>query len=142
MALNTQLLEQSFELIKPRADEFASSFYEFLFKDYSQTQSLFSDADMGEQRKKLVKSLVLIVDAMNRSDELSSSLKGLGIRHVKYGVLPEHYPMVGRSLLKSFELHLGSAWTEEIEQTWKDAYETIAQLMLEGADYPIGKVSL
>ncbi|MGL5794458.1 MAG: globin domain-containing protein, partial [Waterburya sp.] len=49
-----------------------------------------------------------------------------------YGVLPEHYPMVGNSLLKSLESFLGENWTEEVKQAWTEAYTAIAQLMLEG----------
>jgi nitric oxide dioxygenase len=54
---------------------------------------------------------------------------------VKYGTLPEHYPMVGRTLLKTFESFLKKDWTPEVKQAWVDAYEAITSLMLEGASY-------
>jgi hemoglobin-like flavoprotein len=67
---------------------------------------------------------------------LSDSLKGLGTRHVKYGTLPQHYPIVGSVLLKTFAQILGNAWTPEVRQAWVDAYGAVTKLMLEGADYP------
>lgn len=48
-----------------------------------------------------------------KKEVLENALKGLGTRHVKYGVLPQHYPMVGGALLKTFEALLGSDWTPE-----------------------------
>lgn len=135
MGLNVQVLEQSFASIKPHAHGFASSFYETLFVSYPQVQPLFTHSNMDEQRQKLIKSLVLIIESLRRPHELTSMLKGLGRRHVQYGVLPEHYPMVGKSLLKTFELYLGNAWTREVEQAWIEAYQTISQLMLDGTEY-------
>jgi hemoglobin-like flavoprotein len=67
---------------------------------------------------------------------VNSALTGLGTRHVQYGVLPEHYPMVGNTLLKTLASFLGTAWTPQTKQAWVDAYDAIAQIMLEGADYP------
>jgi hemoglobin-like flavoprotein len=136
MSLNVELLEQSFELVKGRGDEFTAQFYAALFSDYPTVKPLFASTHMEEQGKKLFASLVLVVDALRQPDVLEGALKGLGTRHVKYGVLPEHYPMVGSSLLKTFEFVLGTHWTADVKQAWTDAYGAVTQLMLEGADYP------
>jgi hemoglobin-like flavoprotein len=136
MALNVELLSESFGLVKPRAEEFAHSFYDNLFADYPETQALFVDTKMAEQRMHLVKALAMVVENLRRPDVLSDSLKGLGARHVNYGILPQHYPMVGGSLLKTFESYLGGEWTPEVRQAWVDAYAAITALMLEGAHYP------
>jgi hemoglobin-like flavoprotein len=37
----------------------------------------------------------------------------LGKRHVKYGVLPAHYDVVGQALLATLESGLGAEWTEQ-----------------------------
>lgn len=136
MALNVELLSESFGRIKPRAEEFAHSFYDNLFADYPQTPPLFAHSNMAEQRMHLVKALALVVENLRRPDVLSESLQGLGARHVNYGILPEHYPMVGGALLKTFESYLGAEWTPEVKQAWVDAYAAITELMLEGAHYP------
>jgi len=94
---------------------------------------LFANTHMEKQGKQLFQSLVFTVNNLRKPDALSDALRGLGTRHVQYGVLPQHYPMVGSSLLKAFEVSLGTAWTLT-QQAWTEAYE-VAQLMLEGADY-------
>ena len=136
MPLNVELLESSFLQIKDRKTKFSSCFYTHLFADHPTVKPLFANSNMIEQQKKLFQSLVLIVDSLRKPDVLIAALKGLGTRHVKYGVLPEHYPMVGSTLVKSFSICLQDAWTPNIEKAWIEAYAAVTQLMLEGVDYP------
>jgi hemoglobin-like flavoprotein len=135
MTLNIELLETSFALVSDRGAEFTNKFYSTLLTDYPEVQPLFKHTDMESQGKHLFDSLVFVVKSLRDSEALSKALKGLGTRHVKYGVLPEHYPMVGGALLHTFETTLSTAWTPEIRQAWTEAYGAVTQLMLEGADY-------
>lgn len=142
MTLQVEILESSFEKIKPQANEFVSSFYNHLFTDYPEAKPLFEGTDMEKQGGKLLQSLVLVIENLRKPDALSNALKGLGARHVKYGALPEHYPLVGATLLKTFDEYLGDAWTEEVQTAWVDAYGAITTIMLDGADYSEADVQL
>ena len=142
MSLQVELLEQSFERIKPHADLFVNSFYENLFKANPEAKPLFVNTDMAEQKEKLLNSLILVVDNLRTPDVLKNSLGGLGARHVKYGALPEHYPLVGHALLTTFEQYLGDKWTPAVKQAWVDAYSTITDIMLDGADYSQEQIAL
>lgn len=142
MSLQVELLESSFGRVKPRAAEFASSFYDNLFTAYPEAKPLFATTDMAAQQRKLLDSLILVVQNLRSPDVLTSTLKGLGARHVKYGALPEHYPLVGNALLMTFEQYLGQDWTPETKQAWVDAYGAISTLMLEGADYSNVEIAL
>jgi hemoglobin-like flavoprotein len=137
MSLNVELLESSFAQIKDRQAEFTEYFYKNLLTDYPAVKPLFDNIHMEKQQEKLFQSLVLTVDSLRKPDVLTGALKGLGTRHVKYGVLPEHYPMVGSSLLKTFAFCLQEGWTQNTEQAWIEAYGAITQLMLDGAEYPV-----
>jgi hemoglobin-like flavoprotein len=142
MSLNVELLESSFAQVKNNGSEFTDKFYTALFADYPDVQPLFAKTPMEKQKKQLFQSLVFTVENLGKADELVKALKGLGTRHVKYGVLPQHYPMVGSSLLKAFALSLGTAWTDDIQKAWMEAYGVVAQLMLEGADYSPEQLNL
>ncbi len=135
MALQTELLQTSFALLRENEAEFTQAFYGNLFADYPQVKPLFTTTDMTEQAKKLFASLVLVVNNLTNPDALTPALTGLGTRHVKYGVLPEHYPLVGSVLLKSMATSLKDQWTPEYEAAWTDAYGAITEIMLEGTDY-------
>jgi hemoglobin-like flavoprotein len=136
MTLNVELLESSFAPVVNQGPDFTDKFYTQLFADYPEVQPLFAGTRMEKQGVQLFQSLVFTVNNLRDLDTLVKALKGLGTRHVKYGVLPKHYPMVGSALLKTFEAKLGSSWTPETQQAWTDAYDIVAQVMLDGADYP------
>lgn len=135
MTLNIELLETSFAQLQAQKAEFTNSFYSTLFADYPQVKPLFKSTDMDEQAQKLFASLVLVVNNLKKSDVLTNALEGLGTRHVKYGVLPEHYPLVGGTLIKSMATTLKDKWTPEYEQAWVDAYGAITEIMLAGTEY-------
>ena len=140
--LNVELLEQSFDEIKPQANEFVASFYDNLFTAHPEAKPLFDTTDMQAQKKKLLNSLVLVVENLRKPDALGGALRGLGARHVKYGALPEHYPLVGGALLTTFEQYLQDKWTPQVKQSWVDAYGAISEIMLDGADYSKAEIAL
>jgi len=142
MTLNVGLLESSFAQIRDNHLEFTERFYALLFADYPEVQPLFANTHMAKQGKQLFQSLVFTVDHLRQPNTLSNVLKGLGTRHVRYGVLPQHYPMVGSSLLKSLAASLGTAWTPDVQQAWTEAYGVVTQLMLEGADCSLEELNL
>lgn len=142
MSLQVEVLEESFEAIKPNADGFVASFYENLFTVNPETRPLFDTTDMEAQKKKLLSSLVLVVENLRKPDALEGALRGLGARHIKYGALPEHYPIVGGALLATFEQYLQEKWTPNVKQAWVDAYGAISEIMLDGADYSQKEIAL
>lgn len=133
MALNVELLESSFKLVAPRGEELVARFYERLFEKYPAVKPLFKNASLTEQKKKLLASLVLVIQNLRHPDKLTSALHDLGARHVQYGTKPAHYDAVGENLLAVLEEFAGNAWTPELKQAWTDAYGAIKTIMLEGA---------
>ncbi|BAY78299.1 globin domain protein [Nostoc linckia NIES-25] len=132
MSLNIELLEQSFEQIKPYADDFVASFYTNLFAAHPEVRPLFANTEMEKQQKKLLNSLVLVVENLRYPDVLEAVLDSLGSRHVIYGAIPQYYPAVGQALILTFEQYLEDAWTPEHKKAWTDAYGAIAAQMLKG----------
>jgi hemoglobin-like flavoprotein len=133
MTLQIELLETSFQEIAPCGEAFVSSFYERLFMHFPQTRAFFASADMKEQRKKLLGALALVIQNLRKPEVLTGALQGLGKRHVAYGVLPEHYPIVGAVLLETFADFLGERWTPAYHDAWAEAYKAVCAIMLDGA---------
>ncbi|MGK7915433.1 MAG: globin family protein [Prochloraceae cyanobacterium] len=131
--MNIEILEQTFAIVRPKSDKFARSFYQNLFLKYPEVKPLFSNTSMQEQEKKLIASLVLVIDNIRHLAYLEHLLKNLGKRHLKYGTISEHYQLVGDSLLTTLGDYLESQWTPEVQQTWADAYKIIVNLMIDGA---------
>lgn len=132
MSLNVELLEQSFEGIKPCAEEFVAGFYENLFAAHPEVKPLFANTEMEKQQKKLLNALVLVVENLRNPEVLGAVLNSLGARHVGYGAIAQYYPAVGTALLLTFEQYLQGDWTSEHKKAWTDAYGAIAAQMLQG----------
>ncbi|QIR36328.1 globin [Tolypothrix sp. PCC 7910] len=133
MSLNVEVLEESFNKVKPRANEFTASFYENLFQAYPEVKPLFANTDMVTQQKKLLNSLVLVVENLRNPEALSPVLNALGARHVGYGAIAKYYGPVGEALLITFEQYLQEDWNLEVKKAWLDAFTAITALMLKGA---------
>lgn len=67
-------------------------------------------------------------------DVVTAVLEGLGARHVQYGVLPEHYPIVGQALLETLEAALGpDGWTDDVKLGWATIFSFVSSTMIKGA---------
>lgn len=132
MGLNVKLLEESFQQVAPRGEEFVAAFYERLFTSHAEVKPLFAKTDIALQQKKLLGALIMVVENLREPEMLGSALKGLGKRHETYHVLPEHYPLVGEALLETFATFLQEKWTPEVRDAWAEAYGVVAELMLKG----------
>jgi uncharacterized protein YjbI with pentapeptide repeats/hemoglobin-like flavoprotein len=131
--LAVEVLVSSFEKVKPHADKFAASFYENLFEIHPEVKPLFGTADMKNQQKKLLNSLVLVLENLRNPEALEPVLKALGGRHIGYGVTAKYYRPVGEALLMTFEQYLQADWTPDVKKAWLNAYRAITALMLKGA---------
>jgi uncharacterized protein YjbI with pentapeptide repeats/hemoglobin-like flavoprotein len=133
MSLKVEVLELSLERVKPRADEFAVSFYENLFICSPEVKLLFAKTDMAKQYKKLVNALVLVVENIRNPEALGEVLKAQGARQVGAGAFAKYYPAVGETLLVTLEQYLQEDWTPEVKEAWSDAFAVIADQMLKVA---------
>ncbi len=96
---------------------------------------------MHEQRKKLLAALALVIGALNAPAKILDPLKALAVRHVGYGVRPEHYTYMGNALLRTLKKGLGEEFTPELRNAWLAAFQTLASIMKEAAYGPaIAKV--
>lgn len=123
-----RLVQQSFKLVEPIADQAADIFYTKLFEYDPALRPLFK-TDLKTQGKKLMQTLKVAVESLNNLDGLIPVLEQLAKRHVKYGVKPEDYTPVGNALLYTLKVGLGERWTPELRQAWVDTFRTVATVM-------------
>jgi methyl-accepting chemotaxis protein len=132
MSLDLESLETSFDLLAPRGDELMNEFYARLFEAAPAVRPLFPD-DLKRQKTMLLGALVLLRKSLRDLDAIAPKLRELGARHVAYGTRPEHYPVVGTTLIAAMASLAGDAWTPAFERAWSDAFDVVAGVMLEGA---------
>ncbi len=124
-------LETSFNLLAPRGPELMDRFYAHLFSKHPALRPMFP-ADMAEQKKKLLASLVLVMENIRNAQKLEQPLHDMGQRHVGYGARPEHYPVVRDTLVSVMADMAGEAWDDQLSSDWNQALDFVASVMLEG----------
>jgi len=127
-----KLVKDSFAKVAPIADTAADIFYDRLFETTPEVRSLFP-TDMSDQKSKLMKALTVAVNGLDKLDTIVPVLKGMGEKHVGYGVKNEHYDSVGASLLFTLEKGLGDDWNPELADAWTETYTIVSATMKEGA---------
>jgi hemoglobin-like flavoprotein len=132
MSLDLEALETSFDLVAPRGEELMDEFYARLFAAAPSVRVLFP-RDMSTQKTMLLSALVLLRRSLRSLDEIVPTLHALGARHVAYGARPEHYPVVGSTLIASMAAIAGPTWTPDFETAWAAAFDVVAGAMLAGA---------
>ena len=120
-----------------------------IFEIAPEAKSLWKSLDgyeVGDDKmfrdEKFMKHMVGVIGTVDKAvgmlasedmDELVTILKGLGKRHVQYGVVEAYYPVVGQALLGTLNDALGDKLTTEDKAAWAEIYGVISSTMIEGA---------
>ena len=130
LGLNVNLLEETFAALEPQGEALVHRFYEELFLRFPEVKPMFANTSLAEQEKKLLGSLVLVINSLRKPETLVSALTSLGAKHKSYGAKPEHYQAVAQVLLDVMAEFAGDLWTEEVKESWTEALDTVASTML------------
>jgi hemoglobin-like flavoprotein len=134
--MNTQqieLVQASFEKVRPIADQAAETFYGRLFEIAPQYRHMFK-SDIRKQGAMLMSTLGLAVGSLNNLEKILPAVRSLGQRHAGYGVTAADYQPVAEAFLWTLEHYLGEAFTPELKEAWVIAYTTLAGVMIEASE--------
>jgi len=132
-AQQIELVQASFEMVRPIADQAAETFYQRLFEIAPGYRSLFRN-NMNKQGAMLMSTLGLAVGSLNNLEVILPAVRSLGQRHAGYGVTAEHYQPVAEAFLWTLDHYLGEAFTPELQQAWVEAYTILAGAMIEASE--------
>ncbi|WP_395105591.1 globin domain-containing protein [Actinomadura sp. SCN-SB] len=133
MPWEARVAQESLDWIEPVAQKAAGYFYGRLFASDPRLRELFPPA-MDRQRDRMFRALIEIVGSLDDLAALDRTLARLGRCHRKFGVLPEHYPVMGAALIATLRRFGGTAWTAETETAWTAAYRSASRLMIAAAE--------
>ena len=126
--INLQL-QSSLDYVLKNELGFAQRFYKKVFERAPGLRSLFRD-DMSGQERLLTHMLGGIVYSLSRPEYLKMGLRTLGKSHEKYGVKPEHYPLVKQLLIETIKEELGDFHTEKLSEAWRQALDFVTSEMM------------
>lgn len=116
-------------VLKQHATDITSTMYDILFEKYPETKALFKEAP-SQQPKILAAAVQAYAANIDNLGALTGAVEQMAKAHVRTNVQPEHYAMVGESLLAALEQVLGEAATPEIIDAWKEAYFFLADILI------------
>jgi nitric oxide dioxygenase len=122
--------------VAAHADGFTETFYRTVFDLAPSVRSMFPD-DLSDQRRKLLAELAALIDsatALGGSEPhgFVGRAQALGRRHSSYGVVGDHYAVVGTALIAALADTVPD-WNEHRERTWATLYRLVADTMRSGA---------
>jgi hemoglobin-like flavoprotein len=126
-----ELVQSSFQHVLPIADAAGLLFYERIFTLAPAARSLFGD-DISLQARRTMAAVKTVIDGLDSLETVAPFLIRLGARHVRYGVQPEHFDVVGAALMWTLEQGLGNRFTPEVRDAWTAAWIIIVDAMLTG----------
>ncbi|RYZ07123.1 MAG: alpha/beta fold hydrolase [Myxococcales bacterium] len=130
---DAELVASSFSRMSSQAERFATRVYERLFTRQPELRALFPVA-LGEQRKKLLGALQIMIENSKRPESLAPLLRDLGRRHAAYGVEAAHFDAIGEALLSTLADLEGARFSADLERAWSRTYQAIAEVMQSGLE--------
>lgn len=128
-----ELVQASFEKMRPIADQAAETFYKRLFEIAPHYRHMFKK-DMSQQGAMLMSTLGLAVGSLKNLEAILPAVRSLGQRHAGYGVTAADYQPVAEAFLWTLEHYFGETFTPELQEAWVAAYTILAGVMIEASE--------
>lgn len=126
--MDVNRIQDNFAHVAGNGELVAEYFYADLFGRNPQLRSMFPPS-MKRQHEVLLGALSHIVSTVDDATELVPYLERLGRDHRGFGVVEEHYPEVGTSLIETLKYFSGEEWNDDLERDWTEAYGVVAKVM-------------
>jgi nitric oxide dioxygenase len=84
----------------------------------------------GAQQQSLASAVFAYAANIGTPEALGPVVKRIVHKHVSIGIRAEHYPIVGQYLLEAIAATLGDAATPALLDAWKEAYASLARLLI------------
>jgi nitric oxide dioxygenase len=127
------IVKSTVPLLESGGEALITHFYQMLLRDYPQVLPLFNKAHQasGDQPRALANGVLMYARHIDRLEQLGDLVSTIVSKHVALQILPEHYPMVGDSLLRAIREVLGAEIaTDEVIAAWGAAYGQLADILI------------
>ena len=127
------IIKATVPLLESGGEALTTHFYKMMLSEYPQVRPLFNQAHQasGDQPRALANGVLMYARHIDQLEQLGGLVGQIVNKHVALQILPEHYPIVGRCLLRAIEEVLGSdIATPEVLKAWGAAYQQLADILI------------
>jgi nitric oxide dioxygenase len=107
-------------------------FYSNMFGMHPELTRIFNMSNQanGAQQQSLAAAVFAYAANIGNPAALGPVVQRIVNKHVSVGIRAEHYPIVGKHLLEAIAATLGDAATPALLDAWKEAYHSLARLLI------------
>jgi nitric oxide dioxygenase len=119
--------------VETHAEAITRRFYTLMFTGNPETLAYFNPAHQhaGDQQRALAGAICAYAANIDNLAALGPAVELIAQKHCSLGILPEHYPIVGKHLLVAIKDVLGDAATYEVIAAWGAAYGLLARIFID-----------
>ena len=127
-----EIIKQVTPAVAANAETITRRFYARMFAGDPQVQAYFNQAHQhsGGQQRALAGAICAYFAHIDNPAVLGSAIELIAQKHCSLGILPEHYPIVGKHLLAAIKDVMGDAATDEIIGAVAEAYGFLADVLI------------
>lgn len=127
-----EIIKSTVPVLEIHGTEITTRFYKTLFEKHPELLNIFNHANQreGKQQTALANTVYAAAVHIDKLGAIIPVVKQIAQKHRALGVMPEHYPIVGETLLQAIKDVLGDAATDEILDAWGEAYGVIADAFI------------
>lgn len=127
------IIKATVPLLETGGETLTTHFYQMMLNEYPEVRPLFNQAHQasGDQPRALANGVLMYARHIDQLEQLGGLVGQIINKHVALQILPEHYPIVGRCLLRAIEEVLGKdIATAEVIDAWGAAYGQLADILI------------
>ncbi|WP_323157631.1 NO-inducible flavohemoprotein [Pseudomonas fulva] len=127
------IIKATVPLLETGGEALTTHFYQMMLNEYPEVRPLFNQAHQasGDQPRALANGVLMYARHIDQLELLGGLVGQIINKHVALQILPEHYPIVGRCLLRAIEEVLGTdIATAEVIDAWGAAYGQLADILI------------
>ncbi|MEX0302948.1 MAG: globin domain-containing protein [Leisingera sp.] len=128
-------LRESYGKLQDDVGRNPAFFYEALFRHAPGLRQMFRE-DLEGQGMKFMTTLGVILARLDDESAVDPHFQELGKRHKSLGVLASHFAPMEEALIDALRHALGAELTPELEALWRQAFEEIADKMIQRGGIP------
>lgn len=128
-----QIIKSTVPVLEVHGVAITKTFYKNMFEAHPELLNIFNHANQekGRQQTALANAVYAAAAYIDNLEAILPAVMLIAHKHRSLGILPEHYPIVGKHLLEAIKEVLGDAATDEIINAWAEAYGVIADVFIQ-----------
>ncbi|HET7627858.1 MAG TPA: NO-inducible flavohemoprotein [Bacillales bacterium] len=131
-AKTMKIVKSTVPVLEKEGERITTRFYELLFQKYPELLNVFNHANQkkGRQQTALANAVYAAAAHIDQLEKILLAVRQIAHKHRSLGVKPEHYPLVGETLLEAIGDVLDLEEDSEIITAWAVAYQAIADAFI------------